>query len=133
MKEKTQRLIAATGVLLALLTQMVPLIESGSAGLLGVLQLPRLWLKLLLESLGMLDKGYPGAGKGYDQMAIDALGLDRGDVVKYIVENKPTYLQIGFPPTTKASPTINPCADSPQPLRKGNLDVGNLSFKSLSP
>ena len=53
----------------------VPLISSGTAGPLGVLHLPRLWLKASLELRGKLDPRYPGAGKGYDQMTIDSLGL----------------------------------------------------------
>lgn len=51
----------------------VPLISSGVAGPLGVLHLPRLWLKVSLEACGKLAAGYPGAGKGYDQMVLDAL------------------------------------------------------------
>lgn len=70
---------------------IVPLISSGVAGPLGVLHLPRLWLKLSLEAKGKLAPGYPGAGKGYDQMVIDGLGLDRAEVVEFIKQNRPTY------------------------------------------
>ena len=45
---------------------IVPLISSGVAGPLGVLHLPRLWLKVSLEQRGKLAAGYPGVGKGYD-------------------------------------------------------------------
>ncbi|MGV3773494.1 MAG: DUF5069 domain-containing protein [Verrucomicrobiales bacterium] len=71
----------------------VPLISSGVAGPLGVLHLPRLWLKASLESRGKLAPGYPGCGKGYDQMVISALGLDRQAVLNYIKTNKPNYIQ----------------------------------------
>src|SRR6185436_14035101 len=71
----------------------VPLISSGVAGPLGVLHLPRLWLKVSLEARGKLAAGYPGAGKGYDQMVIDALGLKREAVIDYIKNNRPTYPQ----------------------------------------
>ena len=71
----------------------VPLISSGVAGPLGVLHLPRLWLKVSLESVGKLAPGYPGAGKGYDQMVIDGLGLNRDAVINFIKQNKPTYPQ----------------------------------------
>ncbi len=71
----------------------VPLISSGVAGPLGVLHLPRLWQKASLEACGKLDARYPGAGKGYDQMTIDALGLKRADVLAYIKKNRPTYPQ----------------------------------------
>ncbi len=72
---------------------IVPLISSGVAGPLGVLHLPRLWLKLSLESAGKLAPGYPGAGKGYDQMVIDGLGLKRDAVIDFVNNNKPTYPQ----------------------------------------
>jgi hypothetical protein len=72
---------------------IVPLISSGVAGPLGVLHLPRLWLKLSLESTGKLAPGYPGAGKGYDQMVIDGLGLHRDAVIAYVKDHKPTYPQ----------------------------------------
>ncbi|MEK7707405.1 MAG: DUF5069 domain-containing protein [Verrucomicrobiota bacterium] len=71
----------------------VPLISSGIAGPLGVLHLPRLWLKASLESIGKLAPGYPGAGKGYDQMVIDGLGLQREAVLGFIKNSKPTYPQ----------------------------------------
>jgi len=72
---------------------IVPLISSGVAGPLGVLHLPRLWLKLSLESTGKLAPGYPGAGKGYDQMVIDGIGLQRDAVISFVKQNKPTYPQ----------------------------------------
>jgi hypothetical protein len=72
---------------------IVPLISSGVAGPLGVLHLPRLWLKTSLEATGKLASGYPGAGKGYDQMVIDGLGLQRDAVLAYVKQSKPTYPQ----------------------------------------
>ena len=70
---------------------IVPLISSGVAGPLGVIHLPRLWLKASLEARGKLAPGYPGAGKGYDQMVIDGLGLQRDAVLAFIKEKRPTY------------------------------------------
>lgn len=72
---------------------IVPLISSGVAGPLGVLHLPRLWLKVSLEQRGKLAAGYPGIGKGYDQMVLDALGLKSDAVVNFIKTQKPTYPQ----------------------------------------
>lgn len=72
---------------------IVPLISSSVAGPLGVIHLPRLWLKLSLEACGKLAAGYPGAGKGYDQMVIDGLGLTRDAVIKFINDTRPTYPQ----------------------------------------
>src|SRR6266436_2138103 len=71
----------------------VHLISSGTAGPLGVLHLPRLWLKVSLEAAGKLAPGYPGIGKGYDAMTCAALGLDDQAVKDYIKQNKPTYPQ----------------------------------------
>jgi hypothetical protein len=71
----------------------VPLISSGTAGPLGVLHLPRLWLKSSLEARGKLAPGYPGCGKGYDQMVLDGLGLDRQKTLDYIKNSKPSYIQ----------------------------------------
>jgi hypothetical protein len=71
----------------------VPLISSGVAGPLGVLHLPRFWLKVSLESRGKLAAGYPGCGKGYDQMVLDALGLKKEDVETFIKSQRPTYPQ----------------------------------------
>lgn len=71
----------------------VPLISSGVAGPLGVLHLPRLWLKCSLEARGKLAAGYPGLGKGYDGMTCAALGLNPDAVKKFIADSRPTYPQ----------------------------------------
>lgn len=75
------------------MAKIVPLISSGVAGPLGVLHLPRLWQKVSLECAGKLADGYPGIGKGYDMMVINALGLNAEAVRKFIKEKKPTYPQ----------------------------------------
>ncbi len=75
------------------MSTIVPLISSSVTGPLGVVHLPRLWLKLSLESNGKLAPGYPGAGTGFDQMVIDGLGLKRDAVIDFIKKNKPTYPQ----------------------------------------
>jgi hypothetical protein len=69
----------------------VPMISSGVAGPLGVLHLPRLWLKVSLESKGKLASGYPGIGRGFDAMTCGALGLEEQAVKDYIKQKKPTY------------------------------------------
>lgn len=74
-------------------TKTVPLISSGTAGPLGAVHLPRLWSKLTLSSAGTLADGYDFCGAGFDQMTIDALGLDRDAVMTFVRERKPTYLQ----------------------------------------
>ena len=72
---------------------IVPTISSGTAGPLGVQHLPRLWQKASLDAVGKLHAEYPAAGAGYDQMTLDALGLDRQTFLDYIKAEKPTYIQ----------------------------------------
>src|ERR1700683_4026175 len=73
--------------------KIVPLIGSAEVGPLGVLHLPRLWLKISLDAKGLLADGYPAVGTGFDQMVIDGLGLQKDAVVDFITRNKPTYPQ----------------------------------------
>lgn len=75
------------------MSKIVPLISSGTPGPLGVLHLPRLWLKVSLEARGKLASGYPGIGKGYDMMVLDAINVSPDSVKKFIAESKPTYPQ----------------------------------------
>ena len=75
------------------MNKIVPLIGSAEVGPLGVLHLPRLWLKVSLEANGLLADGYPAVGTGFDQMVLDGLGLQKDAVVGYITKNKPTYIQ----------------------------------------
>ena len=56
---------------------IIPTISSGTAGPLGVQHLPRLWQKASLDAAGKLHPDYPAAGAGFDQMTLDALGIDR--------------------------------------------------------
>ena len=75
------------------MSKTVPLISSGVAGPLGVLHLPRLWLKVSLECRGKLADGYPGIGKGYDTMTCNALNLNPDALKKFVGEKRPTYCQ----------------------------------------
>jgi len=74
-------------------TKTVPLISSGTAGPLGAIHLPRLWTKLTLGAAGKLADGYDFCGAGFDQMTIDGLNLKRDEVIAFITERKPTYIQ----------------------------------------
>src|SRR5262245_23592595 len=100
------------------MAKIVPLISSGTAGPLGVLHLPRLWLKVSLEARGKLADGYPGIGKGYDMMVISALNLNADAVKKFITDSKPTYTQ--FEAWIKSQPGVN--------LTKGNIHKLNVSI-----
>jgi hypothetical protein len=98
---------------------IVPLISSGVAGPLGVIHLPRLWLKASLEARGKLAPGYPGAGKGYDQMVIDGLGLKRDAVLAFIKDKRPNYTE--FEAWVKQQPGVK--------LDKGNIEKLNASIR----
>jgi hypothetical protein len=76
----------------ATLTNVVPLISSDTAGPLGAIHLPRLWAKLTLSGAGLLPEGYDECGKGFDQMTLDALGLDRQKTVDFVKNQKPKYM-----------------------------------------
>jgi hypothetical protein len=73
------------------MNKIVPLIGSAEVGPLGVLHLPRLWLKVSLDAKGILADDYPAVGTGFDQMVIDGLGLKKDAVVEFITKNRPTY------------------------------------------
>jgi hypothetical protein len=104
------------------MNSIVPLISSGVAGPLGVLHLPRLWLKVSLEARGNLAPGYPGIGKGYDTMVITALGLDAQKVAEYIKTQRPTYPQ--FEAWVKKQPGAK--------LDKGTIDKLNTSIRGYN-
>jgi len=76
------------------MSQIIPLISSGTAGPLGVLHLPRLWLKASLGAAGKLHPDYPAIGKGYDQMVLDGLKINNADFEAFIADSKPTYPQL---------------------------------------
>jgi Domain of unknown function (DUF5069) len=75
------------------MSNIIPLISSGTAGPLGVLHLPRLWQKASLGAAGKLHTDYPSCGQGYDQMVLDGLGLDKAAFESFIA-TKPTYPQL---------------------------------------
>lgn len=74
------------------MSKIVPTISSATAGPLGVRHLPRLWCKASLAAVGKLHDDYPAAGGGFDQMVLDAIGIDREVFLNYINESKPSYV-----------------------------------------
>jgi hypothetical protein len=73
------------------MSKIVPLIGSAEVGPLGVLHLPRLWLKVSLDAKGLLADGYPAVGTGFDQMVLDGLNLKKEAVLDYVKKHRPTY------------------------------------------
>ncbi len=74
-------------------TNIVPLVSSGTAGPLGAIHVPRLWLKLSLASIGALPDGYDECGAGFDAMTLSALGLDRQKAIDFVRQRKPRYME----------------------------------------
>lgn len=72
---------------------VVPLVSSGTAGPLGAIHLPRMWLKLSLAAIGKLPDGYDECGAGFDAMTLSALGLDRQATIDFVRGHKPTYME----------------------------------------
>jgi hypothetical protein len=70
--------------------KIVPTISSDTTGPLGVAHLPRLWQKVILSEKGLLPAGYDSCGKGYDQMVLDGLGLDRAETLAFL-KTVPSY------------------------------------------
>ncbi len=73
--------------------KIVPLMSSDTAGPLGAIHLPRLWLKLTLASKGLLPDDYDECGHGFDAMTLSGLNLDRDKTMAFVRQNKPTYMQ----------------------------------------
>lgn len=76
------------------MSKIVPTISSGIAGPLGILHLPRLWMKTSLDAVGKLHDDYPAIGAGYDSMVLDALEIDHAEFEKYIKNSKPSYIEL---------------------------------------
>jgi hypothetical protein len=73
------------------LEPIVPAISPTTAGLLGIPNLPRLWLKATLAAAGALPDGYSLAVEPRDEVMLGALRLANEDVRNYVAERRPTY------------------------------------------
>lgn len=86
---------------------IIPLISSGTAGPLGVLHLPRLWQKVTLETANQLDADYPAIGGGYDQMFLDAFGIEK-EAFSSFMQSQPTYAQLEAWVLTQTGGSLDP-------------------------
>ena len=71
---------------------IIPLISSGTTGPLGVMHLPRLWLKALLAATDRLPAGYKDIRPGFDYMVLEGLGGDPDLAREFISQEQPSYL-----------------------------------------
>jgi len=74
-----------------IMDKIIPLISSGTVGPLGLLHLPRVWLKALLGATGKLADGYKDIGPGYDFMVFEGIGIDPDKAREFIHSQKPSY------------------------------------------
>ncbi len=77
----------------ASVSKIVPTISTKIAGPLGMVQLPRLWQKLLLSQAGLLPDDYDACGDGFDAMTLKTAGVSKEDAIAYISSHKPSYTE----------------------------------------
>ena len=58
----------------------------------GIIHLPRLHQKATLARTGNLDDEYSACGKGFDQMILDGLGINREEFMDHIDSGQPTII-----------------------------------------
>ena len=73
-------------------TEVVPLISGATTGPLGIVHLPRLWLKLLLHAPGRPPEGYRhGPGGSYETICT-GIRIHPAALLAYTAHEKPDYL-----------------------------------------
>lgn len=92
------------------MSNIIPMISSGTVGPLGVLHLPRLWLKASLGAAAKLHPDDSSCGNGYDQMVLTALGIDKTEFENFIASKKPNYPQLEAWILTRSGGALDPDA-----------------------
>jgi hypothetical protein len=73
---------------------IVPAVSSQSVGPLGLMHLPRFWMKATLASTGALfDTWNSGQKSGFDVWFCGAIGVDLETAIAYVRAELPTYVQ----------------------------------------
>ncbi len=72
---------------------LIPAISTSVTGPLGLMHLPRLWLKTLLSTLDQLPPGYKATTGTFDRLIIDTLGFDESAMLAYFKTAHPDYPQ----------------------------------------
>ena len=92
------------------MANIIPLISSSTTGPLGILHLPRLWLKASLGAAGKLHPDYHATGPGYDLMVLDALGIDKSAFESFITISKPSYPELETWVISNSAASLDPDA-----------------------
>ena len=71
--------------------RIVPLISSYATGPLGLMHLPRLWLKGLLYAAGILAEDWGVGAGGLDRRIMNHAGVDAAAFIPWLLEARPTY------------------------------------------
>lgn len=71
---------------------LVPLISIRTTGPLGLVHLPRLWLKMRLAAKDTLAEGYRAGEGGFDGMLLEALGITPADATTFVSGTQPNYV-----------------------------------------
>jgi hypothetical protein len=71
---------------------LVPLISGSCTGPLGLVHLPRFWLKMRAHAADVLPDGYGHGQGGTDEALLDAIGLDGDAFAAFIAREEPDYL-----------------------------------------
>ncbi len=119
-------------------TAFVPAIGSGVAGPLGVLHLPRLWLKQRLHAAGRLPEGYRHGVGGFDELVTERLGVDRDAFAAFVETEQPDYLAAeawvrrhATKLTDEAIAGLNAHIATtkmpPEPLQKRRTELGSIA------
>ena len=99
---------------------VVPLISSSCKGPLGIIHLPRLWWKRVLDASAKLQSGYRcSALGGFDGSCSNALGLDHDAFDRWLRQHCPTYLAVEAYVREHAPPEKL----TPQALRTFNVRI----------
>lgn len=107
--------------------KQIPLISTRSIGPLGLVHLPRLWLKMRLAAKGRLADGYRAGEGGFDGRLLEALGIELADATAFIGQAQPTYLEF------EAWVKENARAESLTPAAIGRFNERILSFPKPEP
>lgn len=73
--------------------KIVPLISSEVPGTLGLMHLPRLWLKALLHATDTLAEDWGCGPGGLDKITMDFVGIDPDAFVPWLLQAFPTFAE----------------------------------------
>lgn len=100
---------------------IVPLISGAESGSLGILHLPRLWLKMRLSFAGRLPEGYRH-GSGTDEILLDTFGIDAAAFARYVETELPDEQQL------EAWVRAHATALSPEKCAAFNKEIGEFEM-----